>query len=802
MRRFFTWIVDHPWITVGVVTLITIGAFIAMPHLTTQTNFKDYLSKNDPAVQAMNRAEDRYGSQTFFMVSIVAPDTIFKTETLDKIVAMRKEFEKIPGVDEAKGPINSQVITGTEKSLLVGPAAPGSKVPATPDAMAQYKDRVMDSRLLKGYIVSADGKAATISIKLKKDADETAVAKQVVEIVNRYKGGPEKIYIAGLPYMNLVLSELMGKDLKVMLPIVIVVIIVVLFFSFASLRGVLLPLLVVVLSTIWTMGAMAVAHVPITIVSFIMPIILLAIGIAYCIHVLNKYYEEISAGKSRREAVIETGMMMVSPVAMAGMTTVAGFLSLLNSFLIPQQQFGVFTALGVAIAMGLSLILIPAMLAVLPLPKRIRRERTGLLSKVLTGFERVVIKHTKPVLVFSLVIFVVFGIGTTMVHVETSEKEFLGKDNPVVQATDVMDKYFSGSEQVIVEFDTGKRNGLKDPQLLKRIVAFENWLKTKPGVRINKTISLADMVREMNQKFHADDPSYYKIPDNPKLVAQLLLLFTFQGGDLGNMALGDFSAGEVTGLYSASGTTPMVKLEHEVQSYLDKNFSDVHAEMVGSTRVSGSMMSKIVASQITSLLTSIIASGLIVALLMGSIVAGLISLIPLVLTVLINFGIMGFSHTPLDMATLMVSSIAIGIGIDYAIHFIERFRREYRKDQHAERALTDTIQTTGRGITFNAIALALGFGVLLFSSFKGTRNFGLLISMTMVVSALSAFTTIPAILVTWKPKFLLATVWRKKEVTHQEPKAKSLINQLGLADDPASQNDKNELKKEDNHEKG
>jgi len=774
-------------VVISAVALITIGALVAIPHISTQTKFEDYLSADDPAVAAMNRVEDRYGKQTFFMVSVVSDDTIFKTETLEKIVAIRKEFEEIPGVKDAKGPINSQVIVGTEKSLLVGPAAPHKEVPKTPEAMAEYRDRVMSSNSLRGYIVSEDGKAATISIELKKDADENAIARKVIEIVDRYKGGPEKIYIAGMPYMSVVLSDSMGKDLMVMFPIAILVIIVVLYFSFHSLRGVLLPLSVVLLSVVWAIGAMVLAHVPITIMSFIMPIILLAIGIAYCIHVLNKYYEEISLGKSKREAVIETTMMMVSPVSMAGLTTIAGFLSLLNSFLIPQQQFGVFTALGVLVSMVLSLTLIPALLSVMPLPKRKMKGKEGWLGKGLAAFEHVVARYPKAIVVLSVVIIIVFAFGTTKIRVETQQTEFLGKDHPVVQAMDVMDDHFSGSGQVLVELDTGTRNGLKDPKLLQRIVKFEEWLKTEAGVKINKTMSLADMVCEMNQKFHADDPSYYRVPDDPKLTAQLLLLFTFQGGDLGSMALGDFSAGEVMGMYSSAvGSNEMVQLAKEVQAYFDENFPDVQVEMVGQTRLAGSMMSKMVKSQISSLLTAMVAAGLIVALLMRSSVAGLISIIPLVLTILITFGIMGFTGTPLDMSTLMISSIAIGIGIDYAIHFIDRFRKEYRKDRDERRALEATVHSTGRGIAFNAIALALGFGVLVFSSFKGTSNFGLMIAATMVISALAAFTTIPAILVLWKPKFLTANGWKRKEVVTTRKVAESeLINvQPAGADDP------------------
>ncbi len=233
-------------------------------------------------------------------------------------------------------------------------------------------------------------------------------------------------------------------------------------------------------------------------------------------------------------------------------------------------------------------------------------------------------------------------------------------------------------------------------------------------------------------------------------------------------------------------------MARQVQTYLEGNFADVRAEMVGSTQVGASLFSRIVTSQITSLLTSILAAGLIVTLLIGSFVAGLVSLIPLVLTVVVNFGVMGFSNTPLDMATLMVSSIAIGIGIDYAIHFLTRFRREYRLCQDPEKALDETIQTAGRGISYNALALALGFAVLLFSAFKGTFNFGLLIAMTMIISAASAFTVIPAILITWEPKFLMRRAWTRREAVLERGASQPGKEQLTLNPDPKEVRDEND----------
>jgi len=759
MRKFFSWIAVHPYIVIGIVLLITLAFLAFIPRLRTDTDFSNYIDRTDPTVMAMERAEARYGAQSLLMVAVENDAGIFNLATLTKIGRMAESFEQIAGVDEVTSPLNAQVITGTEKAIKIGPASPGGAVPETPEEIAVYQERAMASNTVRDYLVATDSQAATILIKLKIDADQVAVAKEIIAIVNNYDSPPEKIYITGMSYMNVVISELMGKDLLILLPLVILVIVLVLYFSFWSVRGVLLPLLVVVLSTLWTLGLMAIFDVPVTIISFILPVILMAIGIAYCIHVLNYYYEVIKTGGDRRTAVIETGLHMTGPVTMTGLTTVAGFLSLVNSFLIPQRQFGVVTAIGVCVAMVLSVVLIPALLSLLKVPERkVKKDDRGAMARVLSAIEWLVLRRRRSVLVFSAILFVAFLAGLPLLQIETSEREFLGDNNPVVEGMELMKRHFSGSEQLMIEIDTGATDGLLDPTVLNEIVALQDFLQ---GKGVNKTVSIADLVKEMNQKFHADDAAYYSVPDTPRLVSQLLFFFSLQGGSLGNMALSDFSAGEVMGLYSMEGSAKRMNLVHEIQTYLDSHFvGSVKAQMVGPTLVQSSLYSQIAMSQITSLVTSIIAAGLIVSILMGSLIAGLISLIPLLLTVVINFGVMAYSGTPLNMATLMVSSIAIGIGIDYAIHLISRFRREVLAGKSMDNALQSTIQTTGRGIAYNAVALALGFIILLVSSFKGTNSFGLLIAMTMVISALSAFTVIPAILITWRPAFLFRSPWK------------------------------------------
>jgi len=435
---------------------------------------------------------------------------------------------------------------------------------------------------------------------------------------------------------------------------------------------------------------------------------------------------------------------------MTSLTTAAGFLSLLNAYMIPQRMFGLFTSAGILFAMILSLVLIPAILRLVKPPApagAVARRRP--VSSGLGTVVRGVIRYRWFVLAGTVAVAAVFAGGISTIDIETSQRAYLGEEHPAVESLDRMDELFSGGDQLIVEIDTGRPDGLKNPAVLSEMVALEGFLAERG---VNKTISLAAIVREMNQRFHADDPAFYAISEDPRLVAQLLLLFTFQGGSLGSMALGDYSAGEMIGFYASKTGEARVDLVRDVTAYLDEHFET--ARLVGPTRIQSSMFTSIARSQITSLFTSIAAAGIIVVVLMASIVAGLISLMPLLFTIVVSFGVMAYAGMSLDIATLMISSITIGIGIDYGIHYIERAREEMRLGGERTAALVRAAQTAGRGIVYNALSIAGGFSILLLSAFRGMRHFGLLITMTMLISAAGALVVIPAILRVFRVGFL------------------------------------------------
>jgi hypothetical protein len=776
IRGLIGWVEDHPWWTLGAVALITalfVGALLNW-GLQFETDFKKFLPEDEPAVQRLNQAEATFGSQDLFLIALVADDTIFKPETLRKFKELEGKLAKIVGVDEVQGPATAYVIYGTKDSVVVERAL--KRVPQTPEEVEEYKRRVMGDRNIRGWLISEDGRAGAISVTLKPWADAPTVVDEIQKLVREYEG-PEKIYLVGEPVLRSATAGSMIRDLRVLVPFVILVMVVVLLASFRSLRGVALPMLVVLVSTLWTVGSMALAGVPMTPFAVVMPVMLIAIGAADGIHILNKYYEAVAehaerdedARRVRRAIVLATMEEMAVPVILTSLTTAAGFLALLASFLWPQRQFGLFTALGILYAMVLSLTLIPALLARLPLPKSKQYERSRL-AQLLGLWGRMISRKPALTLGISGVILVAFALGIPKLEVETRADEFLGREHPVVRAMYAIEQHFGGVYHLAIEIDTGRRDGLKDPEVLKKIAALEGFLESRP--EIGRVASIADVVRQLNETLHASDPQYYKIPDDPRLAAQLFILY---GGKPGQLFLGDFSKGEVIARRVNIGSTRMAQLVRDVQRYLDEHFNgpgEPKARLVGPTQAYVALLARIIRSQITSLSASFVTAGVIVALLMGSWVAGLLCLLPLILTILIEFGVMAYAGLPLDMATIMLGSIAIGVGIDYSIHFLHRFRREVQRGIEMPQAFHNAIRTSGRGIAYNAISLMLGFAVLLASSFHGLVTFGLLLVLTMLVSSLSSFTVIPAILLLREPAFLRrpSPFWEGPEPVAANPK--------------------------------
>jgi len=748
MIRVTKLIINNPKKTILCLALISLFFCLFIPGISFKADMKEMVPMDDPVIKDLEEAVEVFGSQNFLMVALQS-DNIFKIDTLKKIDQLSEEFSLLKGVEKVTTPLNIALIESSGFLIEIAPVV--EYVPQTEQEVEEFKKKILGSRSGQS-LVAKNGKAALILVTLEPDLTATEEADKLTEEVLKIaqgREGPEKIYMVGDAYLSNRAKNSMTRDLYYLFPLICLLVVIVLYLSFRSKRGVILPLLTVFLSVVWMTGFMALVGFPFSIVSVIGPVILVAIGSAYGIHIVNKYYEAVESGLREKEAVLHTMHDMNSPVIMTALTTAAGFMALATSFVIPIQQFGIAAAFGVMAAMVLSLTLIPAILVLQEVPKHLRRKKVPRLSLsfILKKLGRFVAQHAKVVIVLACLVLGFFLLGIPRITTDADLIQYLGKDNPAVQGINVVENEFGGSDRLMVVVDTGEKDGIKEPQVLKRMMEIEDYLNSLEYV--SNSSSLAGLIREINQVLNEGDPAYYTIPETRQAVAQELLLFTMQGGSgIDSMVSYNFEKGLITAQLKNVSSKKSETIVNKIDSYLENNFNSegFETKLVGMPKIMIRLMEKIFDSQIRSLILSIVIVVVIVSLLFSSVATGLLCALPLMFTIGTNFGLMGYFGISLDVATAMIASIAIGIGIDYSIHFISRYTKEVKQGKSKVEALTITTSTAGRGIFFNAVTLILGFAVLLFSSFYAITIFGYLISLTMLVSSLAALTLIPAVL--------------------------------------------------------
>ncbi|MEW6564652.1 MAG: MMPL family transporter [Spirochaetota bacterium] len=654
-----------------------------------------------------------------------------------------------------------------------------------------------------------------------------------------------KTYISGSRAVSGIVTRLLVQDLSLLFPIVILIIILVLYLSFRSLRGVLLPLGNVIISVIWAMGLMGWLNQAISNATMVLPIILIAVGTAYTIHVINRYYEELGKTGDKKTAIEETITHVALPVFLAGATTFIGFMSLAVSRIDALRMFGILSALGILFALVLSLTLTPAIMVVLRAPKRAFHRSTepkGRLAETLGALGSKVVHHPKTTVGIGLLLIAFLAIFIPKVKFETNTINSFKKGSEVRTASEYLNENFTGITVMTIIASTTEDGAILEPATLKAIDGLQtrleqlrlykekvigpedpNWAK---GTEIvGGSQSIVTFIKGINKAFNNDNEAFNRVPDEENPVPVSTEVYTYKGNSLiekdsetgevlstytegqdfsvadgyAILEMGDYTrkvdlatgkatdiipgrtyVGQLVFQYENSGkpetieafldsprktikinvfiktasSTLIGQIQKEARTYIAQNFpKTVSADITGLSNLTLAVLRLLVESQISSVLSSLIIVFLFITLLSRSFVEGFFSIIPLSASLLFNFGFMGLFNIPIDISTATIASIGIGVGIDYTLHFLERLK-SYLCHMEYDEAVKATMETTGKGIFFNALAVAAGFAALMFSQLRGNFFMGLLLSLIMITSSTFAVTLLPALLKLINPKFL------------------------------------------------
>lgn len=753
IRKIIEFDLKYPRTIIAFCILLTLLMGWNIPKIQLEPDIKALMPQDFEIIENMKEMEDTFGGNDLVVVSITA-DNIFSPATLEKIEAITSEIEMLENVDQVISITNVPDIVGTADGFEVRELI--EEFPTTESEIDSLKKRIIGNRMIYGTLASADFQKAGIIAYLKVATDENS-DEQVYQIFNAIKNkyaGPEQIHIAGLPLTRREVSATMAADVKKLFPYGIILMIFLLVLTFHSWTGAFLPFTVVIMSIVFTVGLMVLFNIKMTIVEMMIPVMLIAIANSYSIQVITQYFvEHLKNPDAEKDSLIRLILSyLTTPVLLSGFTTLVGFICLLSHVLPPAKNLGILCACGTTIAFIYSLTFIPAALKLLGFPVTLKtagsRKRT---SRFLPSWGQFFTRYHKPFLGLCLVAIIIVATGIGRIIVDTNPIAYWKKSSEIRQSNEVIDRNFGGSSTISV-LATGD---IKDPQFLKKIENLCTFLESQPTVTCAN--SIVDMLKRMNQAFHGDSAEYYVIPETREEVAQYLFLYSLTGDtkDLDRFVDYDYTQAQILARVNDSSSKASYKLYKDTQNYIAENLgAENFPKVSGMAPLIGVLSELVVDGQIRSLALSIIAVFLIIAIAFRSVKAGLIAIVPLIVAVLCLFGIMGHIGITLNIATALISSIMIGIGIDYTIHFLYRFRLEARNGADAEEATIRTLTTSGKGIVYNAISVIIGFMVLMLSGFEPISFFGFLIVFSIAVCLFGALTILPALLVLTKPAFI------------------------------------------------
>ena len=628
------------------------------------------------------------------------------------------------------------------------------------------KKRVLADPVLVGTVVGREGRHALISVRTDfvSQDDSSLIATQISELAHSYADDDFRILLSGMPIINATVTDKILSDMPKLVGLAVLCMALVLIYMFRHPLAVAGSLIVVILSTVWTIGSMAFLGFPVTVLTNIIPVFLMCVGMGDSVHIQSVFHDNRRKGMPSDEAIVNAVASTGVPVVFTTITTMAGLLSFNLASTRAIGEMGSFAAVGVFVALVHSVVILPVVLSFIGPAKNEEKgkRKRDLTDSFLEGLTA--LSAGKP---WFTIAGAVVGVGIAFVGMSQLEVNhnpliWLGEDHPTTRGVLTMDEHIGGTATVHVLLETEGEYGLKDLELLRRLEKLEayilNYAHPDSGEeQVTDVISVLDIVRETNRALHDGDQAFYALPETQRAVSDTLLLFENAGPDeLRKIATGDLKKSHLTirmRWIDASSYAPF-------QTYLDKGVDEIIGD-AAQVRCTGtayellSVVGMLIIDMIRSFSGATITILIMMLILLRSFKLGVISMAPNLLPIALILGFMGFVGFAIDLTNLLIGSIVLGIAVDDTIHYLHQFRQAQKvPGTPTDDAISYALDHAGRAMVSTSIILAMGFTVYLASSMVNIQRFGILIALTCVSALVIDIVLVPA---------LLRVVYRGKE---------------------------------------
>ena len=743
LTKFSKNILANKWLIIVLVCLGTLFFGNELKKLQIDADIVRSLPDDDVDARLLKKIGKNFGSNNMGVI-ILETDNIYQPSVIEHIQLITDTLSEISGISSVSSLTNIINIKGSDYGIEIGKLVDEYELPKTALEFEKLRNNILNNPMYKGSIVSEDETASLIVFNIENDANVNLIAKEVIEKTTALQI-PEKLYYIGSPMLVTYISDLMRKDLTTLLPIAFLVIAIILFLSFRSFSGVILPILIAVISIVWSLGSMAFLGIKMSMISNNIPIIILAIGSAYTIHIINRVNKVCL--EEQHSDTIKTALVYVFiPIMLAALTTIIGFISFIfGSYLDMIVDFGIFTALGTLFACLLSIFFVPAILSVLNFKNntsKVPKDDSFITNYLLQPLHQLITNKPKTVLLIWLLLIGFSVANLFSIRRSVDIQEYFKRDNPTRLAEQIMVEKFGGTKPIFVYF----KGNMQSPAVLKKMLETSAYMEESPEVFTS--MSIAKLIDEINYNF----TNSRTFPQEIEQIEQLWFLLD------GNEVLPRFVNEELTeGIIISKFKSPDNKSKIKFAKYMNRFIAENSTEecqiqITGMPFVDITMDQSLINSQIGSIAIAVFFVIVLVGGILRSLKSGFFAAIPIIATIILLFGFMGLTGISLNIATVLVACVALGIGIDYAIHIISHFKTSFKKNNDVYAAVQESILVSGKAIIINVVSVSAGFLVLVFSDMVPLQYFGLLIALSMVSSCLGALTLLPSLLILMNKK--------------------------------------------------
>ncbi len=747
------WLMRWRWLVI--LATFTLVGFIAsgMRFLEFTTDYRAFFSPNNPQLHAFEDMQGTYAKADSVMFVITPKDgKVFRAETLASIQWLTEQAWQTPYSNRVESITNFQHTSAVEDDLAVADLVTDPYA-LSQDRLDQLKQVALEEPTLRKRLINPDATVTGVNVTIQlpgkslREVPEVANYAQKLADELRARNSNLRVDLTGIVMMNDTFSTEAEGDMATLIPAMFLIIIVAIGLLLRSIVPVIVTLLVIMLSITTGMGAFGWTGLKMTAPLASAPTIILTMAVADAVHLFMNYMTGLRQGMQKQEAMIESLRINFQPVFLTSLTTVLGFLSMNFTDVPPLAHLGNTVAVGVAAAWLLSITFLPALAVVLPIKVRKAEEIQHPFFDLLSGF---VIKQRKAILW-------TFGVITiaaiTLIPRNEINDEFVkyfDTDVKFRQATDYATQALLGPYTLDFSIESGEENGIVDPTFLKIVDEFVAFAKTQPEVR--HVFTLTDVMKRLNQNMHADDKTYYRLPEDRELAAQYLLMYEMSlpyGLDLTNQINLDKSATRVTLSLDNISSSQQLQLENLFAKWFAENHPEIHIHQASTSLIFAHIGQRNASSQTLGVFMSLLVISLMLIIALRSFKIGLISMIPNLVPAIIAFGIWAVIDGQVGMTVSVVAGVTLGIVVDDTIHFLSKYLRARREQNLSpEQAVHYAFSQVGQALIVTTLVLIAGFSILLFSNFKLNSDLGFLSSMTIGIALILDLLLLPALLIT------------------------------------------------------